>query len=398
MFHRYDRDFLLQFQSFCKARPPNLARLDVLGLEPRDPAVLVTRGGSGRHRNNNTLAAPLPHHSLVGPGLGGGLGFGIAAASSFGSMGNFGSRANLTSEERFAMARAGNSSVSGIPFVAGQTPTQETASQGGDVQVNVLLNELLTENFDSISDQIIARANKSRQERDGHSLIEVIRHLFGKAIDEPTRSDIYARLCRKMMPRISPQIQIDGLMNAQGKPIAGGQLIRKFLLEHCQGDFDRRWARKETTADAAAAEDDAANVADAGKDADTEEVALNSDEDPAAQRAKLQGVIKFMGELFKVQLLTEPIMHEYVKKFLGGDAENPEEENMESLCTLLTTVGAVLDTPKARAHLNSYFSRVKEFAQSPNVSPRMQLMLQVYSIIFLFAHTLSCIDHLLGLD
>jgi translation initiation factor 4G len=310
-------------------------------------------------------------------------------------MGNVGLRANLTSEERSAMARAGNPSVSGIPFVAGHPPTQGTASQGGqvrkrtrtkrdDVQVKILLDKLTKENFDSISDQLIVWANKSEQEKNAQSLIRVIRLLLEKATDEPTQSERYARLCRKMNEHISPEVQADHIRDAQGKPLAGGRLFRKLLLARCKGDY-RRWAGNETTADA-------------GKDAGTEEVALNSDEDYATQRAKLQGVIKFMGELFKVQLLTGHMLHEYLKKFLGGDAENPEEEKMESLCTLLTTVGAVLNTPKDQAHMNNYFSRVKEFAQSPNVSPRMQLILQVYSIIFLFAHTLSCIDHLLGLD
>jgi translation initiation factor 4G len=470
-FDSYDRDFLLQFMSVCKEKPPNLPPLDAIGLEPNDASQLaMTRGGSGRHRNSS---AALPsRQSSVGLGFGG-SGFGKPAASNFSGMGNFGTAGKLTSEDRFAMANAGNRSASvnaaaGLPFAARPTPIQRTASQGGQIRertrskrgekrpptdgkgyqhdrgsshaqnaqammnlepvvplqptanrwdrraiaqqeqdtpelvdrkVKGLLNKLTMEKFDSISDQIIAWANKSEQEKDGRTLIQVIRLVFEKATDEATWSEMYARLCRKMMERISPKVQDDGITNAEGKPIAGGQLFRKYLLNRCQEDFERGWVAKETTAAAAAskaAQDDAVKAANAGKDGDTEEVALYSEEYYAAQKAKRQGLglIKFIGELFKLQMLTERIMHECVKKLLGN-VENPEEEEIESLCKLLTTVGAILDTQKARAHMDIYFSRMKELTKSQNVSSRMQFMLQV-CFIFLFGCIGSCTDRFVG--
>ena len=72
-------------------------------------------------------------------------------------------------------------------------------------------------------------------------------------------------------------------------------------------------------------------------------------------------------------------MHECVKKLLGN-VDNPEEEEIESLCMLLGTVGTVgsmLDIQKARYRLDVYFSRMKELMKNPNVTPRMQNMLQV---------------------
>ncbi|KAF8911486.1 hypothetical protein CPB84DRAFT_1722762 [Gymnopilus junonius] len=251
-----------------------------------------------------------------------------------------------------------------------------------DRKVKGLLNKLTMEKFDSISDQIISWANKSEKEKDGRTLIQVIRLVFEKATDEATWSEMYARLCRKMMEQISPKVQDDGIKNNEGKPIAGGQLFRKYLLNRCQEDFERGWVAKEATAAAAASkamEDEAAKAANEktkedGKDG---EVVLYSDEYYAAQKAKRQGLglIKFIGELFKLQMLTERIMHECVKKLLGN-VDNPEEEEIESLCKLLTTVGAILDNPKARAHLDVYFARMKELTKSPNVTPRMQYMLQ----------------------
>ena len=255
-------------------------------------------------------------------------------------------------------------------------------------KVKGLLNKLTMERFDSISNQIIDWANKSEKEKDGRTLIQVIRLVFEKATDEAAWSEMYARLCRKMMEQISSTVQDDGIRSTDGKPIAGGQLFRKYLLNRCQEDFERGWSVKEASAKAAeskAADDkaakDAADKADAAGKGTGEEV-LYSDEYYAAQKAKRQGLglVKFIGELFKLQMLTERIMHECIKKLLGN-VENPEEEEIESLCKLLSTVGRQLDTDKARSHMDVYFQRMKELVKSSNITSRMQYMLLVSNFL-----------------
>ncbi|KAF9811092.1 hypothetical protein IEO21_06669 [Rhodonia placenta] len=182
-----------------------------------------------------------------------------------------------------------------------------------------------------------------------------------------------------MMEQISANVQDEGIKNNEGKLIAGGQLFRKYLLNRCQEDFERGWVAKEATAVAAAtkATEDRAAKAAADTNPNADESALYSEEYYAAQKAKRQGLglIKFIGELFKLQMLTERIMHECIKKLLGN-VENPEEEEIESLCKLLTTVGQSLDTAKGRAHMDVYFSRIKELCKNPNLNSRMQFMLQ----------------------
>jgi translation initiation factor 4G len=121
------------------------------------------------------------------------------------------------------------------------------------------------------------------------------------------------------------------------------------------------------------------------KQGEAGEVALYSEE-YYARKAKRQGLglIKFIGELFKLQMLTERIMHECVKKFLGN-VNNPKEEEIESLCILLMTIGQILDTQKAHAHMDVYFRHMRELTKSLNVSPRMQFMLQVcLAVVFFF--------------
>ena len=76
------------------------------------------------------------------------------------------------------------------------------------------------EKFASISDQIIAWANKSKKEKDGHMLIRVIQLVFKKAMDEATWSEMYVQCCtgRKMIEQISTNIQDNGIKN-NGKPV-----------------------------------------------------------------------------------------------------------------------------------------------------------------------------------
>lgn len=47
-----------------------------------------------------------------------------------------------------------------------------------------------------------------------------------------------------------------------------------------------------------------------------------------------------------------------------------------SLCMLLTTVGQLIDTPQARPHMDVYFDRMQGLCTNPNVTLRMQFMLE----------------------
>ncbi|KAK7049437.1 hypothetical protein VNI00_006042 [Paramarasmius palmivorus] len=216
-----------------------------------------------------------------------------------------------------------------------------------DRKVRALLKKFTADKFDSISGQIIGMVNNSENEKDGRTLIQVIRHVFENAIDsEPDFSEMYARLCRKMMEQISPRVRDEGIRNPEGKPISGGQLFRKYLLNRCQEDFERGWEAKETRAVTKAVEDKSMNTdKEEGENSDNRKVALYPDENYTAQK-------------------------------LLSNVENPQEEEIESLCTLLTTVGQVLDTAQAKAHMDVYFSRMKELTRSAKVRPQMQSMLQ----------------------
>ncbi|KAJ7751917.1 armadillo-type protein [Mycena maculata] len=424
--------------SICKKKPDMLPPLDSLGIGIVDPTGM-TRSTStrGRHRPGRTPTISSAPGASNAPGFPGNFSAngvklssqeryelasgartlsGSSDGSAFGGAmtrtpGQSGVSSQLSSEGR-TRSKRGETHNSSRPsfghklsmpqdFDNNPTTLQEMANRDCrvvqavdpdspeivDRKVKGLLNKLTMEKFNSMSDQIIEWVNKSEKEKDRRTLIQVIRLVFENATDDVTYSEMYARLCRKMMEQISPRVQDDGIKNAEGKPIAGGQLFRKYLLNRCQEDFRRCWVAKEATATAAtmkAMEDKAAKAANAKFTAEGEgsgeaggEIVLHSDEYYAAHKAVRQGLglIKFIGELFKLQMLTERIMHECVKKLLVN-VENREEGEIESLCKLVSTVGLLLDTAKARAHVDVYFSRMKTLRKSNNVGSRMQFMLQ----------------------
>lgn len=88
------------------------------------------------------------------------------------------------------------------------------------------------------------------------------------------------------------------------------------------------------------------------------------------------GVVRFLGELFKSEMLNERIMHECIKKLLAK-VENPAEEDLESLCTLLTTAGRELDTSKAQDHFDIYFGTIRTLADDPKLSTAIRRALTV---------------------
>jgi translation initiation factor 4G len=424
---------LLQFKSVCTEKPESLPPLDAIGLEPTDhPPFAMTGGGSGRRQSSTGLSPAASRQTSVDLGI---PGFKPSSSSNL-DMSNFAApTSKTTNEERLSMptgnpvaeatvcsdlmpfgrpasmmhsvdqggpgsmgsgcnrsrmdekwkntnkvnARENTGTAATVAPEPVQTlemsanrwtrklaPLDQDSPELVERKVKALVNKLTMEKFESISDQIITLANKSG--KDGRILIQVNKIVFENATNEAAWSEIYARLCRKMMERISPDVQDDGIKNSEGKPITGRQLFRKHLLNRCQEDFERGWAAKNAATTATAAKNTAETIG---------ETKLYSYKHYAAQKANRQGLglIQFIGELYKLQMLTGRIMHGCIKKLLGN-VDNHEEEEIESLCRLLTTVGQLLDNVKARAHMDIYFSRMKELIKSNNVSSRMQFMLQ----------------------
>lgn len=67
---------------------------------------------------------------------------------------------------------------------------------------------------------------------------------------------------------------------------------------------------------------------------------LKLDYDETKLRKRSVGNIRFIGELYKLRMLTSPIM----MRIIGTLLEKRDEESLECLCKLLTTIGKLLET------------------------------------------------------
>lgn len=226
-----------------------------------------------------------------------------------------------------------------------------------DRRVKSLLNELTMENFYVISGRIIVGANESISENNARSLLQVIQLVIEEATKEDgAKSEVCAHLCRRMMERVHAEVKADGVETTDGKSLAGGKLFKKFLVDHCRDDFERVFAER------------------------------------CATQSGL-GLVKFIGGLFKMKILTERFVHDCVQKLLHS-MMNPGEEEVEFLCSLLTIVGGMLDSNrKARVHMDIYFGRVEELSRASDASPQMRSMLLVchkFQRIWLFSDFTLC--------
>ncbi|KAI1131512.1 hypothetical protein F5Y10DRAFT_286438 [Nemania abortiva] len=248
---------------------------------------------------------------------------------------------------------------------SGNLPAQATLMDPAMVQrkVKAALNKMTPENFDRISDQILEIAAQSKEESDGRTLRQVIQLTFEKATDEAHWASMYAKFCKKMLETMSTDIRDENIKDRAGNVVSGGALFRKYLLNRCQEEFERGW--KLQLPEPKEGE---------GKKG---EAVLLSDEYYQAAAAKRRGLglVQFIGELYKLGMLTERIMHECVRKLVDYSGI-PDEAEVESLCKLLRTIGGNLDTAeKGKPMMDAYFQRIQSMVELPGLPSRLQFML-----------------------
>ena len=265
------------------------------------------------------------------------------------------------SQKGWKPTNIGNKAAQGpVPGGAGGYMEPEMVQR----KVKAALNKMTPEKFDKIADQILIIAEQSKDETDGRTLRQVIQLTFEKATDEAHWASMYAKFCKRMLDTMSDEIKDENIRDKLGKVVSGGALFRKYLLNRCQEEFLRGWSLKLPEAK------DQNDKKEKGGCLDVDEYYVAA----AAKRRGL-GLVQFIGELFKLNMLTERIMHECVKKLVDYQGV-PDEAEIESLCKLLRTVGANLDsTEKSKGMMDIYFQRIKAMMDISVLNSRMKFML-----------------------
>ncbi|CAL5086182.1 unnamed protein product [Urochloa decumbens] len=228
-------------------------------------------------------------------------------------------------------------------YVVGKVSDEEEAKQR---QLKAILNKLTPQNFEKLFEQV-----KEVNIDNVATLTGVISQIFDKALMEPTFCEMYANFCFHLAGAL-PDFSEDN------EKIT----FKRLLLNKCQEEFERG-EREEAEAD---------KTEEEGEIKQTKE---EREQKRIRARRRMLGNIRLIGELYKKRMLTERIMHECIKK-LFGNYDDPDEENIEALCKLMSTIGEMIDHVKAKEHMDVYFDIMQRMSTSQKLSSRVRFMLR----------------------
>uniref|UniRef100_A0ABM5G412 Eukaryotic translation initiation factor 4 gamma 1 isoform X3 n=1 Tax=Pogona vitticeps TaxID=103695 RepID=A0ABM5G412_9SAUR len=353
---RYDREFLLGFQFIVASmqKPEGLPHISDVVLEkankmplrPLDPVRLSSMNcGPDFTPSFANLGRPNPPNR--GPPAG---------------PGQRRSQQSLRKEPRKIIAAVSlNEDVKLNKAEKAWKPSSKRASETEDPEniktlelfrrVRSILNKLTPQMFQQLMKQVTELSIDTEERLKG-----VIDLIFEKAISEPNFSVAYANMCRCLMGLKVPTTDKPTVMVN----------FRKVLLNRCQKEFEKDKDDDEIFEKKQKEMDDTAGP--------EERARLKEELDDARDKARRRslGNIKFIGELFKLKMLTEAIMHDCVVKLL----KNHDDESLECLCRLLTTIGKDLDFEKAKPRMDQYFNQMEKIIKEKKTSSRIRFMLQ----------------------
>jgi len=111
---------------------------------------------------------------------------------------------------------------------------------------------------------------------------------------------------------------------------------------------------------------------------------LPEDDRPMAilmARKRYVGHMKFVGQLFRVSLLSDKIIHYALGQLFGdtNETDGIDEDSVQCLCTLMTTIGYQLETAAAKKAehgklMKSHLKAIKALSENKAVSSRIRFM------------------------
>ena len=161
---------------------------------------------------------------------------------------------------------------------------------------------------------------------------------------------MYAQLCKRLSEE-TPNFDDP----------SGPCTFNRLLLSKCQDEFERRWRANE-----------------AWDGSENEILTPEEEEQRSATRRKMVGNLRFIGELGKLEIIHEGILHRCIQQLLEKRRRSVADmaEDLECLCQIMKTCGKVLDKPKAKNLMDQYFERMYLLKSSGDLPSRIRFMLQ----------------------
>ncbi|XP_076801566.1 eukaryotic translation initiation factor 4 gamma 2-like [Clavelina lepadiformis] len=216
-----------------------------------------------------------------------------------------------------------------------------------------ILNKLTPEKFDKLCQDILNIGIESKVILKGIVIL-----IFEKAIDELRYSSLYANLCRRLYHEAPNFDASQTLESCIPKP----NTFRRLLIAKLQDEFENRNRKLEAF------------------DSKDDLLSLEEVEQRARAKQHVLGNIKFIGELYRLNLLHESIVHKCIKQLINKKKKGLADdlsEDLECLCQIMTTCGRRLDHARAKSLMDQYFDRLDYLQRKKTDLPaRIRFMLQ----------------------
>uniref|UniRef100_A0A803TW80 Eukaryotic translation initiation factor 4 gamma 2 n=1 Tax=Anolis carolinensis TaxID=28377 RepID=A0A803TW80_ANOCA len=220
-------------------------------------------------------------------------------------------------------------------------------------KVRGILNKLTPEKFDKLCLELLNVGVESKLILKGIILL-----IVDKALEEPKYSSLYAQLCLRLAEDAP---NFDG-PSAESHP---GQkqstTFRRLLISKLQDEFENRTRNVDIY------------------DKHDAPLLPEEEEQRAIAKIKMLGNIKFIGELGKLDLIHESILHKCIKTLLEKKKRvqlKDMGEDLECLCQIMRTVGPRLDHAKAKSLMDQYFARMRSLMMCKELPARIRFLLQ----------------------
>eukprot|EP00094_Tigriopus_californicus_P009065 TCALIF_08738-PA protein Name:"Similar to Eif4g2 Eukaryotic translation initiation factor 4 gamma 2 (Mus musculus)" AED:0.08 eAED:0.04 QI:597/0.5/0.2/0.8/1/0.8/5/650/1211 len=230
----------------------------------------------------------------------------------------------------------------------------------GFFQVRGILNKLTPEKFEKLTVDILNVGLESTVILKG-----VILLIFEKALDEPKYSSMYAQLCKRLAEK-APNFDAPGKLCT----------FKRLLLTKCKDEFENR---AQIAHENERRFESAAVVAANGPNVNSNIAPPDIEEAKYMAKRKMLGNIKFIGELGKLQIVQESVLHKCCEQLLVGRRKQPlsdQVEDLECLCHLMKTCGKLLDTPKAKVRMDQYFERLQQVTDNEQMPTRIRFLVR----------------------
>jgi hypothetical protein len=219
-------------------------------------------------------------------------------------------------------------------------------------RIRLLLDEILIHGqFAENAFELVAYACALEQEKDTRLLTLVLDLIFEKIKENREVIFLLGRLFLIFAREILPGLEDGVTVGADGLPLKGSTLFRRYLLDRCRKELDLAWTQKEKA----------------------------KDENGEIETAVSYWLALFdlVNDLRKRFLIDESVVHDTIEKQMSALQPTPTEISM--LIVMLSPNESNASSFRAKIRMEEHYARLSKLAEDEKIEYKLRKKLQVRS-------------------